>query len=54
MSKHIAIAYDGACYLCPAPHGSRSSMATLIKALDPFQNAHNEWRRVLTATATRY
>lgn len=46
---HIALAYDGACYLIPAVVSTPRAMDALLSALDPFQNAQNAWRRSLTA-----
>lgn len=45
-----ALAYDGVAYaLTPTTDSSMFTVNVLFRALDPFQNAQNAWRRALTA-----
>lgn len=50
-----ALAYDGVAYaLTPTTDSSEFTLTTLFKALDPFQNAEQEWRRSLNYLAREW
>lgn len=55
-TKAIAMSYDGVAYVLPTSFVSdaQAHLNTLFKALDPFQNGENEWRRALNLTAKSY
>jgi hypothetical protein len=53
-NETLSFAYDGVAYSLGAKKNAQWSLGIMFKALDPFQNAENAWRRALTRTATAY
>lgn len=55
MRTHeAALAYDGVAYALKPVTTSTNCLNTLFKALDPFQNAEQAWRRSLNFLAREW
>lgn len=54
MKQLAALAYDGVAYPLVSTKTSEFTLTTMFKALDPFQNAEQAWRRSLNFLAREW